>query len=180
MFIASIFSLPVNANRVSFLHNGSFAYRGVGYAYIIRPTQDGASATLRISKALLTKFIKAYWPKTQQPKMKDMALTESGFGWWRVHSLSEVGDASVHRFFRYLNLWVLAQQRLTEATASVSATVRRHYTLTVERVGRVMQVIQPRSNAAPTLVQAVKPADPSRLELLAKVVNSKFGHLKAA
>lgn len=177
--IASIFSTPINANRVSFAHNGCFAYRGIGYAYVIRPTNDGASATLRISKALLTKFILAHWPKTQQPKMKDIALVESGFGWWRVHSLSEVGVASVHRFFRYLNLWVLAQQRIVDAAASVATRVRRHYTLTVEKVGRVMQVIQPRK-VVPQPQQQPRPVDPSRLELLARVVNSKFGHLKAA
>lgn len=185
MNIRSIFSVPATANRVSFLHNGSFAYRGYGYAYIIRPTPDGASATLRISKALLTKFINAYWPKTQQPKMKDMVLTESGFGWWRVHSLSEVGDASVHLFFRYLNLWVLAQQRAAEAAQAAAAKVRRCYTLTVERVGNVMQIISnkfgaqgPQTPAQAPVQQA--PVAPKKLELLAKTINGRFGHLKTA
>lgn len=177
MFINSIFSLT-NTRRVSFkTDNGSFAYRGLGYAYIIRPTNDGASATLRITKSLLTKFLNAYWPKNQHPNLKDMALTQSGFGWWRVHSLSEVGDSSVHRFFRYLNLWVLGQAKLAETAAQVQKAVKRHYTLMVEKVGHAMRVLNP-TLAQPTPVPQPKAlVEPSRLEQLARVINTKFGHV---
>jgi len=177
MFINSIFSLT-NTRRVSFkTDNGSFAYRGLGYAYIIRPTTDGASATLRITKSLLTKFLKAYWPKNQHPNLKDMALTQSGFGWWRVHSLSEVGDSSVHRFFRYLNMWVLARNKAAELAHQVSQHVKRRYTLLVEQVGHAMRVSPPQVPSPQVQATQPAPVNPSRLEQLARVVNAKFGHV---
>lgn len=175
--IYSIFS-PLPTPRVSFLlPNGAFAYKGAGYAYIIRPTRDGASATLRITKGLLTKFINAYWPKTRQPKMQDMVLTESGFGWWRVHSLSEVGDASIHRFFRYLNLWALGQQKLADTAARAVQGIKRHYTLVVEKIGRSTRVLDPKTLPQQNPKAPLSPASDRRLQQLATTINTKFGHV---
>ncbi len=184
--IHSIFSLSNNAARVSFLtREGAFAYAGIGYKYILRPTVDGAVATLRISKDLITKFIDSYWPKTHKPKMKDLELLEQGFGWYKVCSMSEIGDASVHRFFMYLNRWVLAQQEkmeklaraMDEAVQSTQRPTARKYALVVEKVGntpRVMDVLDPciKTKAA----QPAKSASPEHLQKFVQAIRAKFGH----
>lgn len=185
--IHSIFAVPANSPRVSFLtRKGEFAYKGLGYAYIIRPSRDGATATLRCSRKFLTTFLRAYWPKTMMPKFPDMVLADQGFGWWRVESLSEVGDKSVHQFFRYLNLWALARDAKQEKAAHpVEHRRTPRYQIIAESgfgrcriLGKVVPVV--RSLAEPVQqVPVTSQVDPKKLAMLARVVNQRFGHLHA-
>ncbi len=184
--VHSIFSMSNNAARVSFLtRDGAFSYAGLGYKYMLRPTADGALATLRISKDLLDRFINAYWPKTQKPKMKDLELLSQGFGWYKVCAMSVVGDSSVHRFFMYLNRWVLAQQEkmeklaqaMDEALKPLSKPTKRRYSLVVERVGqttRVVDVLDP--SAKRPRAPVVKSLAPEHLQKFVRAMASKFGH----
>lgn len=184
--VHSIFSMSNNAARVSFLtREGAFSYAGVGYRYILRPTADGALGTLRISKELLDRFIKAYWPKTQKPKMQDLELLSQGFGWYKVCAMSVVGGSSVHRFFMYLNRWVLAQQEKMEKLAQamddalkpLARPAKRKYGLVVERVGqttRVVDVLDP--SAKRPVAPVVKSLAPEHLQKFVRAMAAKFGH----
>lgn len=184
--VHSIFSMSNNAARVSYLtRGGAFAYAGIGYKYILRPSVDGALGTLRISKELLNRFIHSYWPKTLKPRMKDLELLEQGFGWYKVCSMSVEGAGSVHRFFMYLNRWILAQQEKMEKLArsmdeAVQPTHRptaRKYALVVEKVGntpRIMDVLDPCIKTK--VAQPAKSASPEHLQKFVQAIRAKFGH----
>lgn len=184
--VHSIFSMSSNAARVSYLtRDGSFAYAGLGYKYILRPSVDGALGTLRISKELLSRFINSYWPKTQRPKMKDLELLEQGFGWYKVCSMSTEGVGSVHRFFLYLNRWILAQQAKMEKLAQAmddavgehKQPTARKYALVVERVGRterVVDVLDPQAKRPPVL--PARSMAPEHLQKFVRALAAKFGH----
>jgi hypothetical protein len=184
--VHSIFSVSNNAARVSFLtREGTFAYAGVGYRYMLRPTTSSAIGTLRISKDLLDRFIKAYWPKTQRPKMQDLELLSQGFGWYKVCSLTEVGAASVHRFFMYLNRWVLAQQEkmeklaqaMDDAVKPLTRPTLRKYGLVVERVGQTTRVVDVLDLGVKRLVTpVVKSLAPEHLQKFVRAMAAKFGH----
>jgi len=185
--VHSIFSMSNNAARVSYLtRDGTFAYAGVGYKYILRPSEDGALGTLRIGKDLLNRFIHSYWPKTQKPKMKDLELLEQGFGWYKVCAMTAAGTGSVHRFFMYLNRWILAQQEKMEKLAQAmdeavqshtQAPTSRRYALVVERMGRtdrVINVLDP--NAKRPVVLPAKSLAPEHLQKFVRAISAKFGH----
>jgi hypothetical protein len=200
--IQSIFSLPRDTERVSFTINGEFHYSGHGYAYIIRPSKDGAVATLRISRALLHKFRMTCFREVRPAVLPDMEVLQTGPGWWKVVSMSEAGDTSVHRFFYHLNKWALARQSLKDLVQGVAQAVaagpvmqrqRRCYKLKVMQVGKTIRVLDsmpptakidiqsPVSQSASVPVkqapQRVPSVEPSKLAMLAQTINNKYGHL---
>lgn len=187
--IQSIFSLPETGtpktHRVSFTNEkGEFHYRGYNYAYVIRPSVDGAVATLRIKSALLYKFrMVCCFRDVCKSKLPDMEIMQTGPGWYKVVSMSETGDTSVHRFFYFLNRWMLSQhsQHETEPSNSTFVTQRRRYTLQVTEVHhrlRVLEAQPPKSSAEPIQTLKVGPrvVSEAKLQQLAMTINARYGH----
>lgn len=176
--VQSIFSLPKTSARVSFTYNGAFHYSGFGYAYIIRPSKDGAIATIRIARALMNKFRAVCFRDVCKSKCPDMEVMETGCGWWKIASMSEVGDSSVHRFFYHLNKWRLAVLA-ADRVANIVQKAKCRYSIMVEQVGKTMRVLdqQPQPLSAPKPVKPVAaPPSMAKLQRMVNTVNQRYGH----